>query len=103
MSDPYNNEFMTWVVENKDGKFPFNPKLKVEGHEITPIAASVYNEVHLNRRISALLRRIVWDGEEVTTEYLNQIGFSKRDADSLGVDVEGLENINPPHGWEDEL
>lgn len=102
MADPYDDTFMTWVVENKDGQFPFNPKLNFEGKEVIPIAASVYHETRYSARMTALLRRIIWDEAEVTTEYLNSIGFSKRDASALGMSIEGLENINVPIGWEDD-
>lgn len=103
MSDPYDETYMTWVVENKEREHPFNPKLKANGEEVKVVAASIYHETRYSSRISSLLKRIIWDGEEVTTEYLNSIGFSQRDASALGMQIDGLENINVPCNWQDDL
>ncbi|HHY0551897.1 TPA: hypothetical protein ACVU5P_004216 [Vibrio parahaemolyticus] len=103
MSNPYDNNYMTWVVENKDCKHPFNPELVANGIEVKTVAASVYHETLYSARISKLLKRILWDHESIDADYLNSIGFSIQDASALGMEIDGLENINVPVNWQDEL
>lgn len=102
MTDPYKETYMTWVVENKEQLHPFNPReLMADGNKAQIVSCSIYNEVELNRRLSHLLRTILWD-QKLDIHYLNSIGLSKRDVSSLGMEINGLENINPPIGWENE-
>lgn len=103
MANPYETSYMTWVVENKSGEHPFNPKLVADGKEVKVLAASIYHETQLSSRVSSLLKHIIWDCDEVDVNYLNSIGFSKQDASALGMEIEGLENVNVPIGWEHDL
>ncbi|HBN6266186.1 TPA: hypothetical protein L3N15_004167 [Vibrio parahaemolyticus] len=103
MTNPYDEGYMTWVVENKDRHHPFNPKLTANNAEVTVVAASIYHETQYSARVSGLLKRILWDHDGIDADYLNSIGFSKQDASALGIDIDGLENINVPINWQDEL
>lgn len=103
MSDPYCTEsYMTFIVENTNGDLPFNPKLIANGKEVKVVAASVYHENNVSRRLAHLLGKILWDHDDIDADYLNNIGFSQDDASQLSMQIDGLENINTPIGWEDE-
>lgn len=92
---------MTYVVKTNGNNLPFNPKLIANGEEVQIVAASTYHESKVNRRLVHLLGKIIWDHDAcIDAEYLNGIGFSREDADQLSMQIDGLENINPPQGWE---
>lgn len=100
-SNPYSTEgYMTYVVKTNGKNLPFNPKLTVDGEEVQIVAASTHHESEVNRRLVHLLGKIIWDHECIYAEYLNSIGFSREDADQLSMQIDGLENTNPPQGWE---
>ncbi|EKO3929592.1 hypothetical protein GAW91_000175 [Vibrio fluvialis] len=94
---------MTYIVERNGNDLPFNPKLIANGKEVKIVAASIHHENNVSRRLAHLLGKILWDHDEcIDAEYLNKIGFSHEDASQLSMQIDGLENINPPHGWENE-
>ncbi len=102
--NPYSNGYMTWVVDNSKLDKPFNPNnLMFGGATVNVIQASSQNDVMINMRISQLLRTIVSDNAEVTVEYLNSIGFSREDAEQIGLCIDGLEQVNVPPTWQDDL
>lgn len=103
-SNPYLTQgYMTYIVESNDNDLSFNPTLIANGKEVTIVGASIYNECNVSRRLAFLLGKILWDHDEsIDVEYLNKIGFSREDATQLSMQIDGLENINPPHGWENE-
>lgn len=102
--NPYNTiGYMTWIVESPNNDLPFNPKLIADGKEVKIVAASAYHENRVSKRLSHLLAKILWDHEDaIDAEYLNKIGFSHEDASQLSMQIDGLENINVPIGWEDD-
>ncbi|CAM0107532.1 hypothetical protein MYOV065v1_p0014 [Vibrio phage PS15B.2] len=103
MSNPYNtDEYMTYIVKRTEN-LPFNPKLKADDEELQLCAASVYHENNLSARVTSLLQRILMDHDEIDFRYLNSIGFSKEDASQLSMEIHGLESVNPPSNWQDEL
>jgi len=102
MANPYNSNHMTWVAENSDGNHPFNPKLLANGKEVKLLAASVNNEVLVSQRLTYLLKEIV-SQQDIDVDFLNEIGFSKDDAEHIAVLVDGLENINVPTDWQDYI
>lgn len=102
MVNPYDSNHMTWVAKNSDGNHPFNPKLLANGKEVKLLAASVNNEVLVSQRLTYLLKEIV-SQQDIDVDFLNEIGFSKDDADQIAVVVDGLENINVPTDWQDYI
>jgi len=102
MSKPYDTtKHMTYVVAQQDG-ITFNPKLQADGKDLDLVSSSVFDEICLSRRLGQLLTKLIWD-DHVTTDALNEIGFSKEDAANISIDIKGLENVNVPTNWEDEL
>ena len=102
MTNPYDKSSITYVVDNSASKLPFNPELMADGESLKLVAASALNEVMYSRRLEQLLKRLIWD-DHIDINTLNEIGFSKDDANSLGLTLEGLENINVPSDWQDHL
>jgi len=102
MLNPYDKSSITYVVDNSAGKLPFNPVLNVEGKQLKLLAASVQNEVLYSQRLSQLLKCLIIESD-IDVTVLNEVGFSKTDADSLGLSINGLENINVPSDWQNYL
>ena len=103
MSNPYDTDkYMTYVVERTDN-LPFNPKLQADGKDLKLCAASVYHENNLSARTNSLLQKIMMDFDDIDANYLNSIGFSREDASNLSMQIDGLDNINPPTDWQDDL
>lgn len=103
MSNPYNqDEYMTYIVKQELG-LPFNPKLEADGKPLTLCAASIHHETNVCRRLEILLRRVISESDHIDTKFLNEIGFSKADADYIQIDSDGLVDINPMANWEDDL
>lgn len=103
MSNPYDsNTYMTFIVHQREG-VPFNPKLTANGVDLKVCAASVYHENNLSARMTSLLQRILMDFDEIDYNYLNKIGFSREDASQLSMQIDGIDNINPPANWQDEI
>lgn len=102
MTNPYDKNSITYVVDNSASKLPFNPKLMADGESLELVAASALNEVMYSRRLEQLLKCLIL-GDHVDLNTLNEIGFSKDDANSLGLSLDGLENINVPSDWQEQL
>ena len=103
MSNPYDTDkYMTFIVERTEN-LHFNPKLKADGNDLRLCASSVYHENNLSARTISLLQRILMDFDDIDSKYLNSIGFSREDASNLSMQIDGLDNINPPTDWQDYL
>lgn len=102
-TNPYEEGVMTYVVRNDDLEFPFNPrKLLVDGREGQILFASKENDVLLSQRLSMLLREIIESGQVVDEKLLNDIGFSREDAQAIGVSEQGISKIHVPKNWQSE-
>lgn len=100
-TNPYIEGVMTYVVRNDNLEFPFNPRqLEVDGSQAQILFSSKVNDVLLSQRLSFLLRDIIESGEVVDAKLLNRIGFSREDAQAIGVSEQGIDKVYVPKDWQ---
>ena len=100
MCSPYRGGYMTFVVASEGKNLPFNPKLDADGVPLRIVGASVYNEIEVEHRMSELLKRLILTAD-IDSETLNAIGFSRKDASHLSMDIDGLDHDDVPDDDDD--